>query len=128
MQKWDIYRYYWPLMEQDVEFHVKTCLICQLDEVEKRKGAGLLQPLPMPNGPWESLSMDFITRFPKVDGFTSIMIIVGRFSKYASFVLMPKECATELTAKFFMKNIVKLWGIPSDIVSNRDTQLTRRFW
>ena len=115
-------------MEQDVEFHVKTCVVCQLDKTEKRKGVGLLQPLPIPNGPWESLCMDFIIRFLKVDDFTSIMVIVDRFSKYATFVPMPKECAVEITAKLFMKNIVKLRGIPTDIVSDRDTQFTGRFW
>ena len=87
---------------------MKTCVVCQLDKTEKRKEVGLLQPLPIPDGPWESLSIDFITEFPKVDGFTSIMVIVESFSKYTTFVPMLKECTTETTAKLFMKNIVKL--------------------
>ena len=107
-------------MEQDVEFHVKTCVMCQLHKAKKCKGVGLLQPLSIPDGPWESLSMDFITGFPKVDGFTSIMVIVDRFLKYATFVPMPKKCTVEMMAKLFMKNIVKLWGIPSDNVSDQD--------
>lgn len=52
--------------------------------------------------------MDFITGFAKVDGFTSIMVIVDRFSKYTTFVSMPKECMAETMTKLFMKNIVKL--------------------
>ena len=70
--------------------------------------------------------MDFIIGFPKVDGFTSIMVIVDRFSKYAVFVSMPKECTAEMMTKLFMKNIVKLWGIPSDIVSDRDVRFIGR--
>ena len=72
--------------------------------------------------------MDFIIGFPKVNGFTSIMAIMDRFSKYGTFVPMPKECAAEMTVKLFMKNIVKLYGIPTDIVSDHDTRFTERFW
>ncbi|KAL0388133.1 UNVERIFIED_CONTAM: Transposon Ty3-G Gag-Pol polyprotein [Sesamum radiatum] len=52
-------------MEEDVEAYVRTCLVCQLDKVERKKEAGLLQPLPIPEVPWQSVSMDFITGFPK---------------------------------------------------------------
>ncbi|KAL0421316.1 UNVERIFIED_CONTAM: Transposon Ty3-G Gag-Pol polyprotein [Sesamum latifolium] len=43
-------RYYWPRMEEDVEAYVRTCLVCQLDKVERKKEVGLLQPLPIPQG------------------------------------------------------------------------------
>ncbi|KAK4384545.1 hypothetical protein Sango_3049900 [Sesamum angolense] len=41
-------RYYWPRMEEDVEAYVRTCLVCQLDKVERKEKAGLLQPLSIP--------------------------------------------------------------------------------
>ena len=34
--------YCWPKMEEDVEFHVKTCLVCQQDKIEKKVEASLL--------------------------------------------------------------------------------------
>ena len=95
-------------MEQNVEFYVNTCDVCQLDKTEKCKAVGLLQPLPILEGPWESLSMDFIIGFPKVDGFTSNMVIVDRFSMYATFAPMPKERMTEVTTKLFIRNVVKM--------------------
>ncbi|GJY53363.1 putative nucleotidyltransferase, ribonuclease H [Tanacetum coccineum] len=57
--------YYWPRMEDNVETFVRTCLICQQDKIEQKKSGGLLEPLPTPKGPWESVSMDFITCLPK---------------------------------------------------------------
>ncbi|KAA0049809.1 reverse transcriptase [Cucumis melo var. makuwa] len=57
--------YFWPNMRDDVMQHTKTCLICQQDKVEKVEVAGLLDPLPVPTRPWESVSMDFITHLPK---------------------------------------------------------------
>ena len=57
--------YYWPRMGDDVQAHVKSCLVCYLDKTEKKKMAGLLQPLPILEKPWKSIFMDFITGFPK---------------------------------------------------------------
>ena len=60
--------YYWPHMRSDIEAYVKTCLVCQQDKIEQQVPAGLLQPLPIPERPWESVSMDFISALPKSDG------------------------------------------------------------
>ncbi len=60
--------YYWPQMRDDVELCVKTCLVCQQDKVEQWREVRLLQPLPIPNRPWASVSMDFLGGFPKVEG------------------------------------------------------------
>ncbi|KAE8676551.1 hypothetical protein F3Y22_tig00111584pilonHSYRG00153 [Hibiscus syriacus] len=43
-----------------------------------------------------------------------------RFSKYATFVSAPKYCSTEETARLVFKHVVKYWGIPQSIVSDRD--------
>ena len=90
--------YYWPQMRDDVEEYVRTCLTCQQDKVEHKKKAGLLEPLPVPKRPWESVSLDFITGLPIVGDIGTIMTIVDRFSKYATFVAAPKYVSAEETA------------------------------
>ncbi|KAL4325383.1 hypothetical protein GQ457_11G024020 [Hibiscus cannabinus] len=103
-------RFYWPHMESDVEAYAQTCLICQQDKIKAKKPAGLLQPLPIPERPCESVSMDFIVGLPNTDGFASIVVIVDRFSKYATFIPASKECPAEETARLFLKHVVKYWG------------------
>ncbi|KAE8692821.1 cytochrome P450 78A7-like [Hibiscus syriacus] len=120
--------YYWPHMGNDVEAYVKTCLVCQQDKIEQRRPAGLLQPLPIPEKPWESLSMDFIVCLPVSDGFSSIMVVVDRFSKYGTFIPASKVCPAEEAARLFLKYVVKYWGVPQTIISDRDTRFTGRFW
>ncbi|WCJ29454.1 Transposon Tf2-6 polyprotein [Euphorbia peplus] len=120
--------YYWPRMEDDVREYTKTCLICQQDKVERKKAAGLLQPLPVPSRPWESVSLDFITCLPRVDEFDSILVVVDRFSKYGTFIPMPKYSSAETTARAFFKGVVKYWGIPKSIVSDRDGRFVGSFW
>ncbi len=43
--------YYWPNLKDDAEEYVKTCLTCQQNRTLNKKQAGLLQPLPIPEGP-----------------------------------------------------------------------------
>ena len=115
-------------MRDDVEAYVKTCLVCQQDKIEQNLPAGLLDPLPIPSRPWESISMDFIVGFPKVDGFGSIMVVVDRFSKYGVFIPATKNCPAEEAAQLFFKNVVKYWGLPQSIISDRDGRFTGKFW
>ncbi|KAK4382004.1 RNA-directed DNA polymerase [Sesamum angolense] len=113
------HRYYWLRMEEDVESYVRTCLVCQLDKVERKKEAGLLQPLPIPEVPWQSISMDFISGFPKVNGMASVLFVVDRFSKYGIFIAAPHTCLAETATELFFKNVTKYFGVPKDIVSDR---------
>ena len=108
--------------------YTKTCLVCQQDKVEKAKVAGLLEPLQVPTRPWESVSMDFITHLPKVGDYETILVIIDRFSKYATFVPTTKQCSAELTAQLFFRHIMKLWGVPTSIVSDRDGRFIGTFW
>lgn len=71
--------------------------------------------------------MDFFSSFPKVDGFKSFMVVVERFSKYLVFTPAPHECTTYVAAEIFLKNVVKYFRIPEDIVSDRDSWFTSKF-
>ena len=72
--------------------------------------------------------MDFIIGFPKVEGFESVLVVVYRFSKYFFFIPALSECPAEEVARIFFSNVVKHFGMPEDIMSDRDTRFTRRFW
>ena len=87
--------YYWPQIRDEVDAYVRTCLVCQQDKVEQRWPRGLLEPLPIAERPWDSVTMDFIIRLPKSEDNDSIIVVVDRFSKYATFTVAPTECITE---------------------------------
>lgn len=107
--------------------YTNTCLIYQQDKVEKTKVWGLLECLPIPMRYWKSVSLDFITHLPKLEEHEAILVIIDRFSKYITFVPTSKQCSTELMAQFFFRYVVKLWGIPRSIVSDRDSQFIETF-
>ena len=78
--------YFWPRMWEEIEQYVQSCLVCQQDKVEQTQPGGLLEPLLVADRPWERISMDFITSLPKSNGFGTIMVVVVRFFKYATFM------------------------------------------
>ncbi|MCO5563769.1 hypothetical protein L7F22_017416 [Adiantum nelumboides] len=90
---------------------------------------GLLQPLPIPDSPWESISMDFIFGLPKsIHGNTGIWTIVDKFSKQAHFIPVKKTIKAHQMATLFISQIFKYHGLPSSIVSDRDPRMTSNFW
>ncbi|KAL0395393.1 UNVERIFIED_CONTAM: Transposon Ty3-I Gag-Pol polyprotein [Sesamum latifolium] len=72
--------------------------------------------------------MDYISGLPKVGDLGSIIVVVDRLSKYATFIAAPKHVTAEGTAHLFFKHIIKYWGLPKDIVSDRDSRFTGVFW
>ena len=72
--------------------------------------------------------MDFISALPKSEGYGSIMVVVDRYSKYATFIAAPTDCKADEAADLFIKHIIKLWRVPKSIVSDRDPCFTGRFW
>ena len=63
--------------------------------------------------------------FLKVEGFGLVLVVVDRFSKYAIFIPAPNDCEA---VHIFFSNVVKHFGMLEDIVSDRDTRFTSRFW
>jgi hypothetical protein len=56
--------YFWSGMRTDVKIFVDRCRICQHMK-GKRKKTGLYQTLPIPERPWDVVSMDFILGLPR---------------------------------------------------------------
>ncbi|RVW66447.1 Transposon Tf2-12 polyprotein [Vitis vinifera] len=92
-----------------------------------RQPRGLLEPLPIAERPWDSVTMDFIIGLPS-RGQRLYHSGVDRFSKYATFIAAPTDCTAEETARLFLKHVVKYWGLPKFIISDRDPRFTGKFW
>jgi len=121
-------QFQWQGMHKDIANFVKQCLICQQAKSSNSLPSGLLHPLPIPEQTWEDVAMDFITGLPNVSGFTVIMVVVDRLSKYVHFAPLKADYTSVQVAELFMKTMVKLHGFPKSIVSDRDKVFMSRFW
>ncbi|KAK2436442.1 hypothetical protein QL285_021436 [Trifolium repens] len=121
--------YWWPGMKRHVAEYVASCLTCQKAKVEHQKPAGMLQSLDIPEWKWNSISMDFITGLPKTRRkHDSIWVIVDRLTKSAHFLPVRITDTVEKLTDIYVAEIVRLHGIPSSIVSDRDPKFTSHFW
>jgi hypothetical protein len=115
-------------MKQEVESYVKQCKNCQQAKHELCKYPGLLDPLSIPQQSWADIYMDFIEGLPKSNGFSVILVIMDRFTKYDHFFPVKHPYSAASIAELFLDNIVKLHGVPKSIVSDRDKVFTSSFW
>ncbi|KAK8680625.1 hypothetical protein V6N13_109565 [Hibiscus sabdariffa] len=121
--------YWWPGMKSAIEDYVSRCLACQKLKVEHRAPTGLLQPLKFPQWKWERITMDFVSGLPitprKND---SVWVIVDRLTKSAHFILARASMSSNVLADIYIREEIRLHGVPISIVSDRDPKFTSRFW
>ncbi|CAI7927199.1 unnamed protein product, partial [Closterium sp. NIES-54] len=111
--------YYWPHMTNDVQKFVTSCDTCQRMKSSKQKKAGLLQPLPVPEQPWQVVSLDFIIGLPPTNaGHDAILVVIDKFSKMGHFIPTHTTARTEKTAQLFLKHIISQHRIPTTLISD----------
>ena len=120
---------FWPGMSKDVEDYVRGCVRCAQVKPSQQPPAGLLHPLPIPSRPWETITMDFIGPLPKTSDYKdTILVVEDKFSKMAHFIPTTQNVTSKETAKLLIARVFCLHGVPTSIISDRDTRFTAKVW
>ncbi|KAL1219720.1 hypothetical protein V5N11_001564 [Cardamine amara subsp. amara] len=74
--------------------------------------------------------MDFITGMPPAPGRANdaIWVIVDRLTKVTHLIPMKSTDGVHVLADKYIDEIVKLHGVPANIISDRDPKFTAIFW
>ncbi len=115
-------------MARDVARYVKGCSICAISSTPRRLPEGKLVPLPIPRRPWSHLGVDFATDLPPSNGFTTILVVVYRFSKSCKLIPLRGLPSALETAESRFQHIFRNFGLPEYIVSDRGPQFISRVW
>jgi hypothetical protein len=125
--------YHWPNMQADIELYCRTCDACQHSKYSNQRTQGLLQPLATPPMPWHTITTDFVTGLPtdKSTHCDSVWV-VDKLTKRAHFIAVTiattKKASAKVKARLFLEQVVRLHGVPREIVSDRDPIFTSGFW
>ncbi|KAJ1586938.1 hypothetical protein NDA15_000185 [Ustilago hordei] len=125
--------YWWPNMTAWIADYVASCPVCARYKAPCHRPYGLLQPLATPDRPWGSISLDFIEALPpskKYDSKTydSILVIVDRLTKFAILAPTHKTVTAKQTAVLLYGHMVRLFGYPDHMVSDRGRQFISGAW
>jgi hypothetical protein len=97
-------------------------------KAEHQRPAGMLKPLLIPKWKWDEIAMDFILGLPKTPtGEDSIWVVVDHLMKSAHFIPIKVKDPMDKLARLYVQNIVRLYGVPLAIISDRDFCFTLRF-
>jgi hypothetical protein len=117
-----------------VQYVVSHCNTCQQTKDGRHKPYGKLQPLPVPERPWESVTFDHITDLPpslepltKVK-YDSIFVSVCRLTKQVYFLPHKKSHTAEDLAYTYMRMIAADHGLPKEMISDRGRTFASKFW
>jgi len=100
-------QYWWDNMKKSIAEFVAQCPNCQQVKIEHQKPGGLLQNIEIPTWKWE---------------------VINRLTKCAHFLPVKTTYTAEDYAKLYIKEIVRLHGVPISIISDRGAQFTANFW
>ncbi|KAL5805446.1 hypothetical protein ACOSQ4_028179 [Xanthoceras sorbifolium] len=122
-------QYWWSGMKKEVIKFVNRCLTCQQVKAEHQVPSGLLQPIAIPEWKWDRITMDFVTGLPLTRSkHDAVWVIVDRLTKSAHFLPVRTDYSLDRLAELYIREIVRLHGVPVSIISDRDPRFTSRFW
>nr|XP_009798017.1 PREDICTED: uncharacterized protein LOC104244312 [Nicotiana sylvestris] len=108
---------------------VAQCPNCQQVKDEHQRPGGLTQYIELQLWKWDMKNMNFITGFPRTPRrYDALWVIIDRLTKSAHFLLVRTTYSAEDYAKLYIREIVRLHGVPLSIISDRWAQFTTHFW
>jgi len=114
--------FWWPGVTREVKRYVEGCNACQRNKNCTKQPASKLMPNSIPDKAWMHILVDFIMKLLLAQGYDSILVVVGWFTKMAHFVPTTEKTTAEGLARLFRDNMWQLHRLPESIISDRGPQ------
>ncbi len=106
----------------------RTCVKCQSTKSVHKKKFRLYGPFLIPLGPFESVSMDFMTCLLEWEGMNAIFVAVDKFLKLMKFAPTQTNAITVGMTKLFFNMWVWHNGMLTVTVNDWDVKFTSKIW
>ena len=120
--------YSWPSLYADVQQFCKSSITCMWSKPQHHIPYGSLKQLPIPEWPWNSISMDFIKKLPLSSGFDTILVIVNRLTKQVIFIPAHDTITSVDLARLFILHVFSKHGVSSHVTSDRGSEFVSNFF
>lgn len=90
--------------------------------------SGYTPPTWKPQRPWSHVAIDFLTDLPELEGKTTIMVTMDRFSRAVKLIPLPSLPTSLETAELMFQCLLFYYGIPEDILIDRGPQFISKVW
>ena len=94
--------YWWPQMSRYIGKYVSMCNMCLHTKSICQPPTGELHPLPIPNAPWDTISVNFIMELPESNRKDAIMVVVDSVTKQSHFVSTVNTLTAGGTAQLYL--------------------------
>ena len=127
-------RYYWPHLKDDVTDWINGCSTCVTAKINRQKAAGRMQRVQRPLAPTQSVNIDMIVDLPVVESggipYSKLVVVVDRCTTRVFLEPLPTHATSATLADVLFHKICldAGYGVIQEIVSDRDTLLTAKFW
>jgi len=120
--------YSWPSLHANVQQFCKFCVTCMWSKPQCHKPYRSLKQLPIPERPWNSISIDFIEKLPSSSRFDTILVIVNWLTKQAIFIPVHDTITSMDLAHLFVLHVLSKHGVPSYVISDRGSEFISNFF
>ncbi|KAK8501443.1 hypothetical protein V6N12_016921 [Hibiscus sabdariffa] len=77
----------------------------------------------------QRITMDFVSGLPVTPQKNdAVWVIVDRLTKSAHFIPIRVDMNSDILAEIYIREVIRLHGVPTSIVSDQDPKFTSRFW
>ena len=87
-----------------------------------------VDPKKILDKPWFAISIDFVDGLPKSQRMDVIIMVVDRLKNYVHFIALSHLIFVAKVAHLFAQHILKLHGMPTSLIFDRDPVFTAKFW
>src|ERR1700723_1157919 len=120
--------YTWPHVQTFIKDYCKSCTTCARSKTLRQKPYGNLQQLPIPEKPWNLISIDFIEHLPSSSGYMSILVVIDRLTKQVIFMPTHDTITSQELAQLFVIHVFSKHGVPSHVTSDRGVEFISHFF
>ena len=120
--------FYWKGLTAWIKDYVRSCDECEHNKSLRHARYRLLQPSQIHLAASTSISTEFITHLSESQDHTQIEMVVDRFTKMVHFIGLNENATAKDMANTVLRQVWKLNGLPTEIVSDMDAKFSGEFW